>query len=131
MPANMSRCSWLGRPFKPLAVGLIIALLPLTINGAAQILGYPPLLDPTGDDMAIGIISALALVLMLLGWVRKSQALFEGALLLVVGAFVARATLVALLDPYPLEAMLPLSVAMFAAGAYVLERDGQSRGERW
>ena len=131
MVANLSRHTFLGRPVKPLAIGLILALLPIAFNGWVVALGGQTLLNSTGDDMAIGIVATLALLLMFVGWVVKSQWTFEAALLFVVGAFTARAFMVLFLDPYPLEAMLPLSVAVFAAGAFVLEREGQCLGEKW
>lgn len=131
MVSNLKRHRFLGRPVKPLALGLIFALFPISVNGWVLAFGGQALLNSTGDDMAIGIIATLALLLMVVGWFRKSQLIFEAALLFVVGAFTARAFLFLFLDPYPLEAMMPLSVAVFAAGAYVLEREGQVRGEEW
>lgn len=131
MVSNLKRHRFLGRPVKPLALGLILALFPAALNGWVVAFGYPSLLDSTGDDMAIGIVATLALTLMVGGWFRKSQSMFEAALLFVVGAFTARAFLIVFLNPHPLEAMFPFAVAVIAGGAYVLEREGQVRGEEW
>ena len=128
---------------KPLAIGLLLALFPAALNGWVVAFGYPSLLDSTEDDipsppglggcgcMAIGIVATLALTLMVAGWIKRSQAMFEAALLFVVGAFTARAFLMFFVDSHPLEAMFPLSVAVFTSGAFVLEVEGQVREEEW
>lgn len=131
MVANLKRHRFLGRPVKPLAIGMILALFPIALNGWLTALGSGRVLHPTDDDMAIGAVSTIALTAMVIGWIIKSQSVFEASLLFIVGAFSARAFLVLFTDQYPLEFMLPLGVAVFAAGAYVLERDGQRRGEQW
>lgn len=131
MVANLKRHRFLGRPVKPLAIGMILALFPIALNGWLTAFGASRVLHPTGDDMAIGAVSTISLIAMLVGWMIKSQSVFEASLLFIVGAFSARSFLVLFTDQYPLEFMLPLGVAVFAAGAYVLEREGQRRGEQW
>lgn len=117
--AELPRVVWLGRPVKPLAVGLIIALLAVTINTRW------PVADSGGSyDDPVGLLAAATLIVMFASWVRRSQRMYEWALLFTAGVFVARAVGVALFSDYALTGMLPFSVAVLAGGSYVLERAG-------
>ena len=110
------------RPIKPLAVGIIIALISLVINGFVVLAGGRALIVPTGDDAAIGLFALVALIIMIMSWVKKSQQWYEWALLFTCGAFFARSALILTTDTYLLHAMLPFSIAAMAGGAFILER---------
>lgn len=110
----------LGRPYKPLAVGLIIAATAYFADSALRIVGHTnhPLLT-LGSPVA-GVVAGVAAVVMGVSWGIRSQSLYEGGLLLALGALAARAVEVALLGNW-FNALLPLAMACMAGGAYWLE----------
>jgi hypothetical protein len=111
------------RPVKPLAVGVIIALIAVVLNGGSNAICGKALIGPTEDDIAIGVIASIALFLIIFSWLYNRQFLFELGLLFCAGTFVARTVLMLLLvGAYPLDFLLPLSVAVLSGGAFILER---------
>lgn len=115
-PAELPRVHWLGRPVKPLAVGLIIALIGVTLNI------WLPVAEPSGFDCPLGWIACGTLATMFASWARRSQITYEWALLFTAGVFTARAVGVWMVTDYFLAGILPFSVAVLAGGSYILER---------
>lgn len=119
--ADLKAQIW-GRPVKPLAAGAIVALVSIGANALTVLLFGKAIITPTDDDVAIGVFAWIALGIMLISWVRRSQALFEMSLLFTMGAFFARSLLFFLVDEHPFHALLPLSIAVLTGGAFILER---------
>ncbi len=120
--ADLPNRIW-GRPIKPLAIGLIICLIAVTLNAFV-----PSGLSAGEYDYPLSMIAFLTLVLMAVSWVKKSQRLFEWSLLLSTGIFTVRAATVAIESGRPTFALLPLGVAVLAARSYVLERADERDG---
>ena len=118
-----------GRPFKPLAVGMIVGGTTLTINTVLAFLelhtGIPiPGQSTTGPGtlaaLLMGIFAGVGVFLMVLAWVIRSQRMYEWGLLLAFGGWVSRFVGITL-DGDTWYALLPLSFALMAGGSYVLE----------
>lgn len=128
-----------GRPFKPLATGLILGGFTLAANTFILFIGNDPSIPVPGQSepsivapqtissLLMGIFAGLSVLLMLIAWIRKSQTIYEHGLLLSFGAWTARWIGIAL-DGQPWYAVLPLSVSIMAAGAYWLEREDDYDG---
>ena len=110
----------LGRPFKPLAVGLIALSFIFAADAASRVFGtgHPPL---TLSAPIAGAVAGLAGAAMTAAWLVRSQVVYEAGLLLIMGALWTRAVEVALLGN-PFDGALPATVAAMAAGAYWLEK---------
>ena len=119
--ADAGQIRFWGRPFKPLAVGLITASVTLAVNQFVVICGKEPLIvTPSGAVGLIGFASMAAVLGMFVSWLGNWQRLYQWSLLLCMGAWVARSMSLAL-DTQYVPSMLPFSFALMAGGAYVLE----------
>ena len=126
--AELSRVSVLGRPFKPLAVGLIVGGTTLSVNTILAFLGADPRIPvPDGGSAAthlasllMGFFAGLGVFLMVFAWIIRSQRVYEWGLLLSFGGWNARWVGMAL-DGDAAYALLPFSFALMAGGAYILE----------
>lgn len=131
-----------GRPFKPLAVGLLIGGFTLSVNTIMLFINGRSTIPIPGDingdgiletastsvaSLIMGLFSALGLILMMLAWVRRNQPMYEWGLLFCFGAWTARWIGIAL-DGDLWYAMLPFAVSFMAAGAYWLERADEHDG---
>ena len=131
----------LGRPFKPMAVGLIITGFALSVNTFLLYFdgrAYIPLPSPdgcswlqvAGADLAsfvMGLFTGLGLLLMVFAWVVRSQRIYEFGLLFSFGGWTARWMGLALEGSHWYSA-LPFGVSIMAAGAYWLERSDDKDG---
>lgn len=118
MPLNL-RITILGRPVKPVALGLALAMVTLLSTGVAG----TGLLGGTHWGYAVAAAAAGALALFAVGWFAGSQRLAEWAL---AGAFFTLTARTAFLfittgagHPAP---WLSLSLCIIAGGSYWLER---------
>ena len=118
MPLDL-RITILGRPVKPVALGLALAMATLLTTGITG----TGLLGGTHWGNAVAVAAAGALVLFVVGWVRGSQRLAEWAL---GGAFFAMAARTVFLfitagagQPAP---WLSGALCIIAGGSYWLER---------
>lgn len=109
-----------GRPFKPMAVAVIVASLLLAVNQVLAIFGMPVLLTPDGSLGTIGLLAGITVVSMVWSWVITSQFLFRVSMLFGVGAWTGRALETAL-DGRFWQAWLPFCFAGMIAGAYFVE----------
>lgn len=118
-PAEIPRVRLWGRPVKPMALGILMALFAVGSNCRGRFA------ETTGYDQLLAIVATVALFTMVVSWILRKQALFEIALLLTAGLFTARAVGVALEVGHPFAGLLPFSVAVLAGGSYVLEKADQ------
>ena len=118
-----------GRPVKPLAVGVLLALAGVSLQAVALFTTGVALITPTDDDTVIGLMAFGSLVLILTSWFKLSQRLYELGLLAATGTFMARAVMSALVDEYHLHWIMPLSIAVLTGGAYILERADPHTGK--
>lgn len=118
----------LGRPFKPLAVGLILATGTMGLNSLLQLLGQGTVvLTPESLPPVLGVLAVASVVLMVCAWLVHSQRTYEVGLVLAVGAWAFRGFGL-LLDGGGLGFMFPLSMMVMAAGAFLLERADERAG---
>lgn len=119
-----------GRPFKPLAVGLIIAGFTLAVNSLHPAFSLnagpsdiPQPADPSlsWSVLLMGLFAATGLILMVFAWIVRKQKMYEIGLLLSMAAWISRSVALGL-DGHPWYATFPLSMAVMAAGAYWLEQ---------
>jgi len=107
-----------GRPFKPVAFGLCLAMIVLVVVNLENSgrLGS----SWTGD--AVAILAGSSFIAMMAGWWTRSQLLAEVGLLLAGVTYVLRGTFLAL-TIFPDQSMwFSFSTAMIAWGAFLLER---------
>ncbi len=117
-----------GRPFKPLAVGLILATGTMGLNSLLQLLGQGTVvLTPESLPPVLGVLAVASVVLMVCAWLVHSQRTYEVGLVLAVGAWAFRGFGL-LLDGGGLGFMFPLSMMVMAAGALLLERADERAG---
>lgn len=109
-----------GRPFKPMAVGLIVASLAVCVDTVLHKFGIHPIAINV-DSQAGGIIAGLAALLMIVAWIIRSQRIYEIGLLLVMGAWFARVVEMILMGNAG-NSFIPLSMSFMAGGAYWLEK---------
>lgn len=109
----------LGRPFKPLAVGLIIGSTVLGVDfiihqltNTHNLTQYTPFASMFAILGVIGMVGA---------WIIRSQRVYELSLLLIMGVWCARAIEIFLLGNEA-NALLPFAISFMAGGAYWLEK---------
>jgi hypothetical protein len=112
-----------GRPFKPVAFGLTLAML---IIAQSNLRGLdrgtiPPL------SYMVAAIAGAAIGFMVAGWVTGRQRLEEAGLLLVVAAYATRAAFIQINNPWDQAVFFSLSTVIIAGGAYMLEADSRKR----
>ena len=118
----------LGRPFKPLAVGLILATGTMGLNSLLQLLGQGTVVTtPESLPPILGVLAVASVVLMMSAWLVRSQRTYEVGLVLSVGAWAFRGFGL-LLDGGGLGFMFPISMMVMAAGAFLLERADERAG---
>lgn len=129
--AELPNVRILGRPFKPLAVGLIMASGFLGMNQFLVLMGFESLVDtPSGSIGGIGLAAVLSVIGMIISWIGNWQALYKHSLLLCMGAWVARAFSQALDGAWG-SAVFPLAFATMAGGAYILEAVDEFADIHW
>lgn len=132
-----------GRPFKPMAVGLILGGVTLSVNTLVLFFGARVAIPIPGDDnigvsaletapattaaFVMGLLAGAGVLMMISAWVFRSQRIYEFGLLLTFGAWTACWIGVAL-DGAPWYAMFPFTVSFMAAGTYWLEREDDAEG---
>lgn len=120
MPPLNLPLTFLGRPVKPVALGLLILGF---FTGLANIIGGGDGISTLGWRYFIGVQGVLAGVALCVGWLRDSQRWAEYGLLIVFWMFFTRSVFV-LLDTGWREADVyqALGVAVVAGGSFFLER---------
>lgn len=115
----------LGRPIKPVALGLALNVL---VIAQANIRN-----DDRGIGQGLAYLLALAagaaFVLLCAGWFMKRQRLAEYGLLLTAGVYMTRAIFVALENPWDQAIFFSVGAAIIAGGSYLLEATDPRRGQ--
>lgn len=129
--AELPNARILGRPFKPLAVGLIMASGFLGMNQFLVLMGFEPLVStPSGSIGGIGLAAVFSVLGMIVSWIVNWQVLYKYSLLLCMGAWVARGFSQIMGGEWAL-AVFPLAFAMMAGGSYILETVDEFADIRW
>ena len=129
--AELPNVRILGRPFKPLAVGLIMATGFLGMNQFLVSMGFEPLVStPSGSIGGIGLAAVFSVLGMIVSWIVNWQVLYKYSLLLCMGAWVARGFSQIMGGEWAL-AVFPLAFAMMAGGSYILETVDEFADIRW
>ena len=117
-PLNLS-IKFLGRPVKPVSLGVAIFMLVFTVFNITDLGVFGT--NRYGDIVAI--VAAASLTLLVLAWIINSQRLTEYGLLLASTVFVIRGTFLGLTLSWSRQDVY-FSLAMFiiSAGSYFLER---------
>lgn len=125
MPLDL-RFTVLGRPVKPVAVGLIVAMAALVLTGLVG----TGLLGGTHWGYTVAVAAAASFVTFIVAWVRCSQRLAEAALALAFFTMSARTVFLFItVGASQPAAWLSLSLTIVAGGSYWLER-GDSNGRQ-
>lgn len=116
------------RPFKPLAIGLIIATGTTAINAILQIInGDTIITTPISTPPILGLLALISVGTMVLAWFIRNQKLYEIGLVFAVGAWAFRG-IGLFIDGGGLGFMFPIAMMTMAAGAFLLERADQRDG---
>ena len=116
------------RPFKPLAVGLILATGTVGLNAVYQLFFHTAIVTaPTSISPVLGLIALLSVGCMVYAWVTRTQRLYEIGLVFAVGAWAFQGVGL-LLDGGGFGFIFPLSMMTMAAGAFLLERADERDG---
>lgn len=111
--------AWAGRPVKPVALGLAVLLIGLTVYNA---LGTGALGD-TLLSHAVAVVSAVGAASLIAGWWLRSQLMAEAGMIIAAFVLLARALAFVFMFGFNDRSwLLSLSVAIIAGGSYVLER---------
>ena len=116
------------RPFKPLAIGLIIATGTTAINAILQIInGDTIITTPISTPPILGLLALISVGAMVLAWFVRNQKLYEIGLVFAVGAWAFRG-IGLFIDGGGLGFMFPIAMMTMAAGAFLLERADKRDG---
>ena len=114
-----------GRPVKPLALGMTVLMVALTVQNVFHVGAFGDLI--LGDVVAA--LSSVAAVTLFLGWWRSSQRMAELGLLLAATVYVTRSAFLLFIGEPATEGIyLGLGAAVMAGGAYLLERWDEHTG---
>lgn len=108
----------LGRPFKPLALGMILGTSVLSADFLLNIFREPIL---TAQTPYAGFFGLFAITGMVLGWGIRSQKIYEISLLLIMGIWISRSVELTMIVSLA-DGLLPFALAFMAGGAYWLEK---------
>jgi peptidoglycan/LPS O-acetylase OafA/YrhL len=116
----------LGRPFKPVALGVTILMIGLAII---------PIFDLGGHgrdwfDWALSATATAAAGLLTYGWWRNDLRWTERGLAAATFAYLARLIYLILLEPFEDSVALALGVLIIIAGSYILESNDR-RTREW
>lgn len=113
-----------GRPLKPVALGLTLAMVVIAQSNART--------SDRGVQLPLSLILALAAAIaagtLLAGWIGRWQKVAEIGLLLAFGTYMTRAAFIFLESGWDQAVFFSVSTAIIAGGSYLLEHEDQGRG---
>ena len=116
----------MGRPIKPVALGLTIlmlSLLVINLTGVGELTG-------TLLARVIAVMAGTAAVTLVAGWVWRSQRMAQAGLLLAAIVYITRSAFIALDSGIgSIGVWLGGGAGVIAAGAYLLETWDSDRGK--
>jgi hypothetical protein len=114
----------LGRPLKPVALGMAVLMLTLTV---VNLLNLGDLGATSFGDL-VSIMSGASFITLMGGWIGKSQQAAEAGLLLACITYVLRSSFLFLTNgPSSHGVYLGIGAAIIAGGAYLLEKWDHTR----
>lgn len=117
----------LGRPIKPVALGLTLNML---IVAQANFRDMDRGTTPPMSTM-LGVMAVVAVTALILGWVLRMQRLAEVGLLVTVFVYATRAVFIQLTNTWDEAVFFSLAAVIIAGGSYYLEvADRQLSGLR-
>lgn len=117
---------FLGRPLKPLALGMAVLMLTLSVYNVLHLSAFGGLF--LGDVVAV--LAAVAVVTLTVGWYYGSQRMAEAGLLLAATVYVTRSAFLLFVSGPGTEGVyLGLGAAVMAGGAYLLESWDERTGD--
>lgn len=115
-----------GRPLKPLALGMMMLMVTLTVYNVTHSSAFGELI--LGDVVAV--LAGTAAVTLFLGWLRESQRMAEAGLLLAATVYVTRSAFLLFVGgPVTEGVYLGLGAAVMAGGAFLLESWDERTGD--
>lgn len=107
----------LGRPFKPVALGLTLNML---IVAQSNFRGVDRgTIEPLSTIVAV--LATVAVAFLILGWVMRLQRLAEAGLLLTAAVYMTRAAFIQFTNAWDQAVFFSLAAAIIAGGSYYLE----------
>jgi hypothetical protein len=115
----------LGRPFKPVALGLALNML---IVAQANFRDMDRGTTPPMSTM-LGVMAVIAVTALILGWVLRLQRLAEIGLLVTVFVYATRAVFIQFTGTWDQAVFFSLAGVIIAGGSYCLEAADRQRLE--
>ena len=122
MPPQNMTLKVLGRPVKPVALGLLIICLTVVWSELAHVGMFADSLW----SLPLTVLATGTSVLFAWGWWARSQAVAEWALLAAAATMIFRSTGLLLLNRS--TCFMAFGVGVIAVGSYLLERTDQTTG---
>jgi len=120
---DLDSVHFFGRPFKPVALGLSLAMLVLVVVNLED----TGRLGATWTGDVVAVLAGASFLTLMAGWWTRSQLLAEYGLVLACATYVLRGTFLAL-TIFPDQSMwFSFSTAIVAGGAFLLERTDPRR----
>lgn len=124
MTGDLKGVRWMGRRFKPVALGVAIMMLGLVVAGLWNLGGYDyPVFQRFG-----ALFPLAALVLLFWGWWKDDDRWAQYGLAVAFFSYLGRAIFLTIEDPLGDSVLLALGTTVIIGGSYILEV--QNRGAR-
>lgn len=108
---------WRGRRVKPVALGVTVMMVGLTIAGILNLGEYPYY----GFQAVGALVPAAAAALLAYGWWKNDTRWTRYGLELGFFTYVGRAVFLAIVDPFGDSLLLALGTTIIIGGTYILE----------
>lgn len=117
MTGDLKGVRWMGRRFKPVALGVAIMMLGLVVAGLFNLGGYD-----YEHFQRLGALFPLAAVgLLFWGWWKDDDRWAEYGLAVAFFTYLGRALFLAIEDPTGDSVLLALGTTVIIGGSYILE----------
>ena len=124
MPESRVRPRFLGRPFQPLILGLVLTMV-IVAQANFRLVDRGTVFPLS---VFVGVMATCSALMLGTGWVFRWRRVMEYGLLLVVAAYLTRATFIYLASSFDTAVWFSLTTAFMASGAYFLEANARRTG---